>query len=377
MNDLQKKYKYFAFISYNDRDKKRAKWLARKLNNYKLPISYKKRYPNLPGKINVFYDKDHLGIGVLPDELKEAVNDSRYLIIICSPNSAQSKWVEEETRLFKQSNQIENIILVVVSPRSKNTLVECFNKEILSIPKEKELIAANISVSGKHKVFVQIMAYMLGIKYDDFWNVYWLSIIRKRIIRSIVSIIFFLLIISTLYLSIPRHLTISISEKERNNLKFQGAEILLYYGSDTQIAKNITLQEIKEKNYVSFYNIPAYKWLGKARIVFNSYGYNSIDTIVPFTQTVDLNIQRDNTFGLIAGEITDYYTKEPIENVLITILDEEAYTNHKGIFHIKIPLEKQKEEYSVSFYKEGYEKGEFPEVSPSSDWKLHLIPLNQ
>ena len=61
--------------------------------------------------------------------------------------------------------------------------------------------------------------------------------------------------------------------------------------------------------------------------------------------------------------------------MLITIADNEAYTDRKGMFYIKIPLEQQKEEYSVSFHKEGYKKEEFSEVSPSHDWKISLIPL--
>lgn len=37
MNRLEQKYRYYAFISYNHRDEREAKWLQRQLEHYRLP----------------------------------------------------------------------------------------------------------------------------------------------------------------------------------------------------------------------------------------------------------------------------------------------------------------------------------------------------
>ena len=37
MSRLEQKYRYYAFISYNHRDEREAKWLQRQLEHYRLP----------------------------------------------------------------------------------------------------------------------------------------------------------------------------------------------------------------------------------------------------------------------------------------------------------------------------------------------------
>ena len=37
MSRLEQRYRYYAFISYNHRDEREAKWLQRQLEHYRLP----------------------------------------------------------------------------------------------------------------------------------------------------------------------------------------------------------------------------------------------------------------------------------------------------------------------------------------------------
>ncbi len=384
MNNIRQRYKYFAFISYNSKDRDKAKWLRSCIESYKLPTVYRKKSPMpndfrefLDAKHKTFLDTENLGIGPLPQELKDCLDNSRYLIVVCSPNSAKPCWVDEEIKYFRQSHPVENIILLIIDgePHSKELDLECFNQAILNIPKDTELIAANILTSGEKKAFVQIMAYMLGQTFDEFYDIYRRSIIRKRIFKGILAFTFLLFALLSVYLLVPRNLALRLTEIEKSNLKFRGSTISLYYYPDKQTAKSYFMQKLE--NEIIFKDIPAYKWLGKGRIMFESYGYYKIDTIVPFAKTVDLTIQRDDTFGLIAGIVTDVDTHEPIENVLINILDEKSYTDSLGNFRMKIPIEKQVEEYDVTIYKSGYIPYLRPKVSPESDWKIHLTKLNK
>lgn len=92
-------YTYYAFISYQRKDEKWAKWLQRKLENYQLPVANAKETSNKKSKYirPVFRDKTDMTVGPLPDALKDALNQSRYLIVICSPNAVQSPWVNDES----------------------------------------------------------------------------------------------------------------------------------------------------------------------------------------------------------------------------------------------------------------------------------------
>lgn len=86
-------HNFFAFISYRHTDIKAAKRLQFLLESYNLPTMIQKMKPEAPKRFKVFRDADELTSGVLSDELHHKLDESKYLIVICSPNSAQSKYV--------------------------------------------------------------------------------------------------------------------------------------------------------------------------------------------------------------------------------------------------------------------------------------------
>ena len=92
---------FFAFISYRHTDIKAAKRLQFLLESYNLPTMIQKMKPEAPKRFKVFRDADELTSGVLSDELHHKLDESKYLIVICSPNSAQSKYVGEEIAYFR------------------------------------------------------------------------------------------------------------------------------------------------------------------------------------------------------------------------------------------------------------------------------------
>lgn len=78
----------FAFISYNHKDVKHAKWLQNKLESYKLPTEIHNEFDDSRFIRPVFRDQTDLNTGVLSNVLRDQLEASRYLIVICSPNSA-------------------------------------------------------------------------------------------------------------------------------------------------------------------------------------------------------------------------------------------------------------------------------------------------
>lgn len=103
MDSCQKttKYKRYAFISYSHKDVKEAKWLHKHLEYYKLPSDIFNEYDENNRYLRpVFRDKEDIGTGVLKSVLRKELEVSKYLIVICSPNSAQSTYVSQEAQVF-------------------------------------------------------------------------------------------------------------------------------------------------------------------------------------------------------------------------------------------------------------------------------------
>ena len=93
---------YYAFISYSHADKKEARDLQRWLEYYKLPTNLRKENPELPKYVRpVFRDTTDLEIGKLSPQIRNALDQSNYLIAVCSPNAAKSQWVNDEIEYFR------------------------------------------------------------------------------------------------------------------------------------------------------------------------------------------------------------------------------------------------------------------------------------
>ena len=139
-------FKYFAFISYNSKDTKWGKKLQKKLEHYRMPATLRhehgwKRKPMEP----IFFAPTDIQPGGLTEELQERLRSSRHLIVICSPNSAQSEWVGKEIEYFYSLGRAQNIHFFIVGgiPNSGDIETECFHPIInnLGMP---EILGANI-----------------------------------------------------------------------------------------------------------------------------------------------------------------------------------------------------------------------------------------
>lgn len=69
---------------------------------------------------------------MLEKTIKDALNSSKYLIVICSPRAAKSPWVSKEVQEFIDSGREEYIIPFIIDgePHSSNTDAECFPKNL-------------------------------------------------------------------------------------------------------------------------------------------------------------------------------------------------------------------------------------------------------
>jgi hypothetical protein len=88
-------HRFDAFISYAHEDAAAARRLADFLARYWIPGKRRRA---------VFLDTQNLAAGVLPDELKQNLADSRFLVVCCSRDARESPWVDREVTEFAASH---------------------------------------------------------------------------------------------------------------------------------------------------------------------------------------------------------------------------------------------------------------------------------
>ncbi len=168
----QESFKYYAFISYSHKDKKIASQLQKRLEGYHLPANLLKTRPKLPKNLRpVFIDEsDLVAQGTLKTALQINLDRSNYLIVICSPSSAQSVYVNDEVNYFIETGKTDRIIPVIVdgTPHAEDPSLECFPPAILSLPREHELLGIDLKKFGERDTFLRVIAAILKLDIDDF-----------------------------------------------------------------------------------------------------------------------------------------------------------------------------------------------------------------
>ena len=160
-------FTYYAFISYKREDEKWARWLQTKLESYKLPAILQKQYNLNERRIKpVFRDKTDLSIGTVKGALTKELMASKYLIVICSPRSANSEWVDLEVRHFIEAGNADHIIPFIIdgTPNSTDPLTECFPPSMRAL--DNQLLGINIHEVGKSIAFYRVVAGLLEIHAD-------------------------------------------------------------------------------------------------------------------------------------------------------------------------------------------------------------------
>lgn len=175
---------YFAFISYKREDEKWAQWLQRKLETFRLPSHLNGR-DDLPKEIRpVFKDTSELVPGNLPQQIIDALDKSRFLIVICSPRSAASPWVDKEVDAFLKMGRADKIIPFIIEgiPFSNDASKECFPESLRALEKNQEILGANIHEMGREAAVVKIVSKMFGLRFDVLWQRHERYLRRRRVL---------------------------------------------------------------------------------------------------------------------------------------------------------------------------------------------------
>lgn len=199
---MDEKYTYFAFISYCWEDEEMAKWLQNKLEHYKLPAALREQNPALPTHIRpIFRDKTDLNGHSLEVSLMEALEASRFLIIICSPLATQSEWVSHGIQRFIDLGREQDIIPFIIDGEAYSDVQknECFPTVLRSLQGERAIYGISINDNGRDAAAVKVIARMFDVKFDTLWQRFRKSERKRRTLISLIIAFFVLLAVSLVY----------------------------------------------------------------------------------------------------------------------------------------------------------------------------------
>ena len=178
---------YNAFISYRhvEPDQTVAKELHKKIESFRLPGTLRKDFPKERWGIErVFRDQEELPLASnLSDPIEEALKNSDWLVVICSPRLPESKWCRKEIETFKALHGHDHILAILVEGEPDESFPEGIrHREIESVDEagnvvktleEVEPLAADVRSTDSRKrskmiedAVLRLAAPMYGLGYD-------------------------------------------------------------------------------------------------------------------------------------------------------------------------------------------------------------------
>lgn len=166
------KKEYTAFISYSHDDTYLADTLQKKLEHFYIPVALREANPDIPATVRpIFKDDTDLTPGTLSDRISNALDNSDFLIVICSIHSAQSEWVSKEVEHFIRAGRSSRIIPVVVGDMADGSSIDRYMPEALRALKgDDQLLWIDLRAEGIDRTVVKIIAVILNVSFDSLWQ---------------------------------------------------------------------------------------------------------------------------------------------------------------------------------------------------------------
>lgn len=166
--------KYWAFISYRHADNTKqdrdwASWLHKSIETYEVPAeligTINDRGDEIPERIYpVFRDEVSLPADAdLENSIVHALDNSLFLVALCSPSAVESKYVAQEIEHFKNTGKENRIIAGIIAGDPGHPQKECFPEPLREIVnkdgKLSEPIAADFRLPDGNEGYTSPEAY--------------------------------------------------------------------------------------------------------------------------------------------------------------------------------------------------------------------------
>ena len=380
--------KYTAFISYNSKDDRWAKWLQRKLEAYSMPVVIRNekdevvRREEKPKKLRVFRYRADLNTVSLNEGLAKELDDARWLIVICSPNSAKSAWVGKEILHFLETGRRDHILPFIVSGTSySDDENECLNPVLKAAFPKGDILGVNIDDYGddpriyrKRKALVRTVSMLIEVPdaYSYLWNRYRMRFWEGVALKTVGSTVIVLLLLWALHYNAEFDTQIRLNDTTPTNSSLPTPDSLKVVLTLDNEEKTLVLTETDGTG--TYKNLPGRFANQEARLAFVAEGYEPVDTVITLQRNgeVGLNIHRDDTYGVLAGTIIDEKGL-PVGGATVEVEGVTCTSQEDGSFKLQIPIEKQKPCPHVRISKAGYQTEEYTRQGVGPNWQVMLL----
>lgn len=156
-------FRYRAFLSYSHSDEAVATRLHRALERYVLPRRVRKAHALPRRLIPIFRDVDELAAASgLTTRLQDALDQSQWLIVLCSPAAAQSKYVNEEIEYFLQKHGASRVLCALVQGEPP----ECYPPALRALAEEP--LAADFRPGKDFELSkLKLIAALAGVGFTE------------------------------------------------------------------------------------------------------------------------------------------------------------------------------------------------------------------
>ena len=354
---MQTTYTYFAFISFQSSDAREALRLQHAIESYRLPAVLCKQN-NVPRKIKPLYcylNDMHAGEELM-QELKSRMEQSRFLIVVCSPRSAKSVFVNSGIDYFVSLGRRDSIIPVIVDgvPYSNDPLTECFPEALKRhFPRHADplqdhsILGINIHEAGvsRRKAYdramLMVVARMLQLDFDGLLLRDKQRRTRRTILASLLALVVALALGLTWLFSQTVDVQIHVQEATPHNQALPPCtDIALRLFLDKE-QKTDTIEALGET--AVFRHIPP-RYIGKkVRMNLSAKDYLPLDTVVTLQRELCQTLSRDAD---IYGHICFRLIGKP---QTLCIAGRTVSPDAQGKVELDIPIEEQRTWYSVEW----------------------------
>lgn len=359
---MEKEYTYYAFVSYRSSDEWWAKWLQEKIEGYRLPTTIQHENSSLPKTRLRPCFRYHTDIqpNELKTELRNKLEQSKYLLVICSPRSAQSPWVGAEIDTFVELGRRDRIIPIIVEgrPYSGDPATECYNPSLLkhfphsdNLDEDREILGVNIHEEGsgsaymkRERAVMQVVSRMLGISFDRLWQRQKRRIIRRTVFSILGTILVIAALLAVWLFNQPFDSKVSL---------YEGTPVVEALPALHDAVLTLSLPDEERTDTINawdeqaqFLYLPARLKGKQASLRITAPDYLPVDTVVTLSSELSIPLCRDaHVYGdlgavvLIDGEV------KPHTRILVE--QNEVTTDASGRFTLTVPLEEQRKSYRI------------------------------
>lgn len=252
----EKSYKYAAFISYRHGgiDEKVGAQLQKEIERYKLPRKIARQVGRKTlGK--VFRDKNDLrSASNLSAIIRQGIDDSEFLVVVCTRRYQDSVWCMEEIAYFIETRGREKIVVVLVEGEPD----ESFPKLLTEVEQDGKMVhieplAVDIRAGSDRAIVRQLskeklrfVSQMLNMSYDDLRQRQ-----KERFRRQILTVAAAAVLGLSIFTGVIVNKNIQLNEAMQQTLRGQSYYLSEYAGEaydngDRMTAVLLALQALPE-----------------------------------------------------------------------------------------------------------------------------------